>query len=268
MDGNTKVGHYASCGAATRDLQPAIDMRFGAANDRAADLHARNQLTLQHLVGDGGTATQTVCSAEVRCARPLVPHKPAGVDVCGVVGTVCHHVVPVRGGFVDLLTYESFSYYIVLLDDLLQKLPNVGHVFVDFACKLGISWGRHLVRLFAPGGTLADKPGLQERFGQVRLLVNWLHAEGHTLECQLKHSGRHTDGTGRKHGEGTEQLWALAKVGIRLCLQVALPALNIALLMLLELHQRSHPTVWWLLVILCFVGRCRIGSLHDVGKPA
>jgi hypothetical protein len=35
----------------------------------------------------------------------------------------------------------------------------------------------------------------------VWLLVNWMHAEGHTLDCQLQHSGRYADGSSRPTGK-------------------------------------------------------------------
>jgi hypothetical protein len=213
IDGNTKVSHYRNRATATRELASSVGEHYGPADTRARELHKRGELDLKHLRADVGPESQATCSTDVRCARPVVPRTPAGVDVCGVVGTVCHHVVPVRGGFIDLYTYESFSYYLLILESVLPLLPHVGDVYVDFGCKLGPSWRVYIAGLAQPPGRLAGDPDLAKRLMEdVRLLVNWMHAEGHTLQCQLNHSGRHTEGAGRQNSEGAEQLWAMLKV--------------------------------------------------------
>jgi hypothetical protein len=47
-------------------------------------------------------------------------------------------VVPVRGGFVDLLAYESFLRDLALLDGLLQQLLNFKTVFESYGSQLGL----------------------------------------------------------------------------------------------------------------------------------
>jgi hypothetical protein len=60
---------------------------------------------------------------------------------------------------------------------------------------------------------LAGDPDLAKRLAEdVRLLLNWMQAEGHTLHCQINHSGTHTEGAGRQNSEGAEQLRAMLKV--------------------------------------------------------
>jgi hypothetical protein len=134
------------------------------------------------------------------------------MDSNGVSGGTCAHGIAVLGSFTDMPKPECFSYYILQLFSLLAKMPHVKFVFVDFACKLRVSWQRFLEKQCGPGGILACDPELAAHLQKVELLVNWMHAEGHSLDCQLEYSGRHTPGTGRRHGEATEQLWALVKV--------------------------------------------------------
>jgi hypothetical protein len=83
------------------------------------------------------TEAEAECTTEVHCARVDVAHQPVGVDVCGVIGTVCAHTVPVRGGFANMLVYECYSFYIFMLVLLLKRLrarPGTARdVCVDFA---------------------------------------------------------------------------------------------------------------------------------------
>jgi hypothetical protein len=171
--------------------------------------------------GEGGEeaaghgASGGPCTTVVGCARPDAPRKPAGVDTCGVVKTVCAHGFSVLGGVVDMCQYESFPFYLVLLHQLLLVFKGkVGDVFVDFACQLRSTWTRYVAHLAASGEITPEQAS---KFGSIRLLVNWMHAEGHNLECQLTASGRHTQGAGRRHGENVEQIWALLKVRVPLC---------------------------------------------------
>jgi hypothetical protein len=234
MDGNTKASHYRNCGSATRCLTSSLNIHYGEGDQEVRRKHNCNTLSLARLIptrpaadgGNGAAASVAApeseaagqetadCTTEIHCARVDVTHQPTGVDVCGVLGTVCAHTIPVRGGFCDMLTYESYSYYIVMLISLLLRLApssNVRDVFVDFACQLGKSWSRYVNAGKGLDGEAIDEARL-EHIKNVRLLVNWMHAEGHTLKCQLKSSGRYTEQCGRRYGEGTEQLWAQLKV--------------------------------------------------------
>jgi hypothetical protein len=87
-------------------------------------------------------------------------------------------------------------------------------VHVGCVCKLGPSRRGYIAGLAQPPGLLAGDPDIAKRLAENvrRLLVNWMHAEGHTLQCQLNHSGRHTEGAGRQNSEGAEQGWAMLKV--------------------------------------------------------
>jgi hypothetical protein len=223
MDGNTKASHYRKCGASTRGLASTLETYFGVADKDIRQRHNAGTLTLDSLTALQGpsqptaaTEAEAECTTEIHCARVDVAHQPVGVDVCGVIGTVCAHTVPVRGGFADMLVYECYSFYIVMLVSLLKRLGarpcTVRDVFVDFACKLEKSWNKFVAAGMDLNGRDAMDDALADHCKHVRLLVNWMHAEGHTLDCQLQHSGRYADGSGRRYGEGTEQLWAQLKV--------------------------------------------------------
>jgi hypothetical protein len=213
IDGATKPCHYCRCGSCTKHIKPQLSVHYGPAHTAVQQLHSTAQLSLKALddVGPEPEA-DNACNTELHCARVDANGQNGKVDVYGVVGTVCAHGVPVRFGTVDMVTPECFPYYILLLFNLLLRLPHVQYVFVDFACQLRVSWKRFLGKQCGPGGLLEEHPELAERLQRVDLLVNWMHAEGHSLQCQLTNSGRHHDGTGRRYGENTEQLWALVKV--------------------------------------------------------
>jgi hypothetical protein len=125
-----------------------------------------------------------------------------------------------------------FMLGLVLLEDLVRRISNIGDAFVYFACKLRVTWEFYKHALCA--GRLAGDQDMCPRFDKVRLQVNWLHAKGHTVQCQLSCRGCHIDGAGRKYGEGTEQLWALVKV--TLCCSLLALLCQLSHDLLLKLH--------------------------------
>ncbi len=204
----TKACHFANAGkaAASVHLQPVISSFFAGANKSCQDLSAQGKLNLEHLAplkpGQQHRDTST-CTSNLSCAR-VEGAVSGGRDVQGVLGATCVHGFPVRGSFVDVEAKEHFSVYLEQLKTvILEAGGKVKHVYIDFACQLGVTWKRYLEQQ-----KLTDT----EMYTQVQLLVNFLHAGGHILACQLKFSGRHTKGAAWHVGEQTEQLWALLKV--------------------------------------------------------
>ncbi len=160
--------------------------------------------------GEAGDDADT-CTTSLHCARPSAASS-GGVDVHGLVGAVCTHGVPVRGSFIDLRTHEAFSYYIIMFATLTPLLHTVRDIYVDFGCRLQSTWARYYA---LHKGTEELSAAKYPHLEAVRILVNWMHAAGHVLACQLVHSGRFSEGAARRIGEMTEQLWSLVKVRVR-----------------------------------------------------
>lgn len=60
----------------------------------------------------------------------------------GVMGKVCMHDIPVNGSFTDMPSPEQWVYYLVGFEALLRARPDISDGYVDFACKLAITWQR------------------------------------------------------------------------------------------------------------------------------
>lgn len=84
----------------------------------------------------------------------------------------------------------------------------IGDCYVDFACKLKITYNRYIEQRAAE----LEESGVLSAMQEVRLLVNWMHGNSHELSCQVASMGRYADGAGRKIGENIEQLWSQLKV--------------------------------------------------------
>jgi len=125
--------------------------------------------------------------------------------------------------------------------------PEVQHIYIDFGCRVSVSWERFInaikVRycsiacknwlLFIQGKLIWICPRSAENNWQtvfalaqahrnlisvpgenLQIMVNWLHAASHDFQCQLKNSGRYRTGAGWAVGEQAEQLWALTNVSV------------------------------------------------------
>ena len=102
----------------------------------------------------------------------------------------------------DMPVPENFSQYIKQLEYLLQQRPDVVDAYIDFGCRFKVTWQRYV----------ESHPSLPPEAAQLRIMVNWLHAAGHELACELVNSGRYSEGAGWRVGEELEHLWSLTKV--------------------------------------------------------
>eukprot|EP00967_Tisochrysis_lutea_P146665 scaffold277290_cov22-Tisochrysis_lutea.AAC.1 len=124
-------------------------------------------------------------------------------DINGVIGATCTHGCAIPGSFCDMRGPENFVYYMVELMVIAMSCPDVQHVYIDFGCRVSVSWQRFMNALKTQRG-LVSVPG-----ENLCIMVNWLHAASHDFQCQLKNSGRYRTGAGWAVGEQAEQLWAL-----------------------------------------------------------
>lgn len=213
MDAVTKACRFRNCGRATMGLKPVLSNYFSSANNRVQMLHQQGRFKLEHLIpqqqGDELNAQQAAqedadeaCASDLHCARTQSDDTGI-IDQHGFVGAACVHCIPVKGSFMDMPVNEQFGFYCIGLEELLEKAPWLKDIYIDFACKFKKTWSRYC----------RGKPHLEQIMQEgLRLMVNWLHAAGHVLSCQLVNSGRYTQGAARRVGEFSEQLWRHFKV--------------------------------------------------------
>lgn len=88
-------------------------------------------------------AAQIADDAEVACAAHISAARVAPtsggakeVDWRCIIGTCCHHGVPLLQHFIACMTHENFSYYDHLLVSLIRLFgPELAALIIDFNCK-------------------------------------------------------------------------------------------------------------------------------------
>lgn len=215
LDAVTKANHFRNCGAATKGIGPNITGNYGEAEAEVRALDGAGLLNLNSYVDTFDDPSPVDndnnrdCSSSLHCARPEAPAASGPCDVHGIVGGVCSHGFPLKGLFMDMHGPEQFVYYLILLKCLIKSCPAVSDVYVDFACRLKITWQRFITK---QGHKFFSSEAEYAAAKDLRLLVNWMHGSSHDLSCQLRNNGRYTANAGHKHGEGSEQLWSQVKV--------------------------------------------------------
>jgi hypothetical protein len=117
------------------------------------------------------------------------------------------HGIAVLGAFCDMMVSECFSYYLIILRHMLREVKvTVKDIYIDIACRLSGAFQRYIGLLAVMEHTAAVAAS------KTRMLVNWMHANGHDESCQLAFSGRFAKGAAARIGEATEQLWSYLKV--------------------------------------------------------
>lgn len=146
--------------------------------------------------------------ANLHCSRPTVDNTDStACDQHGLVGGVCSHGIPLLGLFTWMCTPEQFAFYLLLLLAFAMNLMAHGipaaDVYIDFGCRIKATWHRYLASRCS---------SVQQACSKLRIMVNWMHAAGHSWDCQMKNSGRFITGAAWRVGEQIEQLWSLFKV--------------------------------------------------------
>jgi hypothetical protein len=228
-DGNMKHNHHANCGRTItavyqrRQWQPVQPLRFFGHrfNNPEAWEQYKTRRQAAHQSDDQGEVT---CAAHISAARATPTSGGAKeVDWRCIIGTCCHHGVPLLEHFIACMTHENFSYYDHLVASLIHLLgPELAALVLDFNCKYAkLARGR----LLGLEGGLAADPGQAAAPGQaadpgqadawhLRFFIGWLHSNsGHKLSCQLGYSSMYAASFGRLVGEAMEQLWVGACCG-------------------------------------------------------
>ena len=174
------------------------------------------------------------CTSSITASRPT-SYARGSTDQAGLIGVVCAHIFPALGLFVALWTPENFSYYVYVLKELLKRRPDLVIVYLDVACRFKKRWDTLVDELVGTGLATAEAK-------KIGLLLPWMHAFDHNLECQVQFSGLlkvccrsalwnnlfsdflslyvskipisgflFFQGYGRRHGEVIEQFWSLLK---------------------------------------------------------
>ena len=75
-------------------------------------------------LGEGRTDQGDPCAGKTTlvCSRPEAAASVAPLDRNGIIGGVCRHGIPLRGCFTDLRTAEQFSYYLIIIADILRAM--------------------------------------------------------------------------------------------------------------------------------------------------
>ena len=163
------------------------------------------------------------------------------VDRTGICGATCSHVIPVKEMMLDMRVPEHWALYDALLLELLRCCPGMasGVVYLDLACRYRAHWQKLVDKLVTEG-----VEWVRPEWRNLRILLPWMHAQGHDHGCQLLNSAlyqvrsacaparlrcfvwtsprnvlrvseplphRAQIGVGRRVGEQTEALWARIK---------------------------------------------------------
>ena len=215
LDAVTKANHFRKCAPQTKDIAPNLACSFAGPEAEVRALDAAGKLNLKSFVDTDGAHDGShdddirACTSSLHCARPEAPATVGPCDVHGVVSGVCAHSIPLRGTAVDMHGPEQFVYYLIIIAHLVNTCKALRYVYVDFACRLSVTWQRfvtnHGAQVFPSEAAYNAALGLL-------LLVNWMHGSSHDMSCQIVNNGRFTEGAGHRHGEGCEQMWSLTKV--------------------------------------------------------
>lgn len=124
LDAVNKVNHFTKCGRATAHVKPNVSVFYNDEGQAEIEQRVRDKtFTLQETMR--GTAIyEPSCSASVRCSRPDSMHSNTATDITGMLGGVCTHSVPLPGSFLDMLTHENFTYYLILLEHIVSQVKE------------------------------------------------------------------------------------------------------------------------------------------------
>ncbi|KAJ9508485.1 hypothetical protein QJQ45_012030 [Haematococcus lacustris] len=204
LDAVVKFNHFQGVGHASSAVQPRLASHVSPAglDGEVQRRHEANQLNLEFSMAGDVQGLSHTCKATLSCSNPTAVSTATAkrCDITGVVGCTCCHGVPARGTFCNMRTPEQFTYYLLLLEGLLESGPADLHIYVDFACRLKKTWMRYVAAR-----------GLPAAWADVKMWVPWMHAASHDQTCQLANNARYQMGAAFRVGEQAEQTWAMLK---------------------------------------------------------
>jgi Kyakuja-Dileera-Zisupton transposase len=187
------ANRFASAGRSQKSIKPSTKTYVGEladvvrddfANSRLVSLAQERQKRATALqVEDETQGLLAACSTALTCNRPVSSATRGELDQYGMVSVVCSHVIPGLGLSVPMLTYEQHYYYDVVLGDVLKRRPDLSVIYLDLACRY--AKGRWKVLL---NELVTEEQITQQQRDRVQLLLPWMHAFDHDVECQLQYS--------------------------------------------------------------------------------
>ncbi|KAJ9507319.1 hypothetical protein QJQ45_006301 [Haematococcus lacustris] len=148
LDAVVKFNHFQGVGHASSAVQPRLASHVSPAglDGEVQRRHEANQLNLEFSMAGDVQGLSHTCKATLSCSNPTAVSTATAkrCDITGVVGCTCCHGVPARGTFCNMRTPEQFTYYLLLLEGLLESGPADLHIYVDFACRLKKTWMRYV----------------------------------------------------------------------------------------------------------------------------
>ena len=195
-DAVCKACHYACAGAAPKDAP-----RFGGTTEyylagaavRVQQDYASNKLTskaqqaaaaAQAAAAESGPLGMPDCATSLQANR-LSAAARGTVDIAGLAGFVCVHMIPLRKLFLYMPTPEQHYYYDELVKELLPRRADISAIYLDLAC-------RYHKRFLALVGAMVAAGLVAQVATTVKLLLPWMHACDHPTDCQLAFSGMYT----------------------------------------------------------------------------
>jgi len=134
------------------------------------------------------------CGQHMSCAREKQGNGPEKLSDNCIVGAICSHGIPLRGGFINSTRPEHFGLYVWLIRMRILPFRAIWDLYIDFNCK----FAAHFRNL-----------GLNISYADyIRFLTPWMHGASHEMRCRLLYSGLFADSSGRRHGEYTEVFWS------------------------------------------------------------
>lgn len=142
---------------------------------------------------------KSTCS-NLRSMTALTKRK--GIVVSGVIVVVCsRHSAYRPGSMVDMKVGEKFALNDLSLAGALGPSPHPAlprFLLCDKGCQYGVRLTARFEKTF---------PNLSSIVGDMNVLVNKMHLQGHQEDCRFRFSPQYTVGCGRTDGEGVERPW-------------------------------------------------------------
>lgn len=209
-DGHYKSRRYNNAGPAQRNIPPDTKLYLGQAADQVVLDYKQNALAQKQKERQAQVDTATSgleagpCDAHLTCNHE-VGSTQRDLDEHGLVGVSCIHGFPGKGLFVPLKSQESHYYYDVVLSALLQGRSDLRRIYFDLGCRYSKRF-QVILNMLCDNGTISS-----ELRHTVEMVVPWMHAMDHKMECQLQYSGMYRDGAAWRVGEGQEVQWSQMK---------------------------------------------------------
>lgn len=188
-DGMAKAVRYSAVGSALSKNPPGTSHYIGKLdrivaesfeNGRLQSISQARARTAETQANDEDRAFPA-CTSMLSASRATAASR-GEVDRTGIVGITCSHLFPAEDLFLGMRTPEQHYYYDVLFEELVRVRPDLHTVNLDIACRYKNRWDALINRMIEQGVA-------NEKARKILLLLPWMHAMDHNLDCQMSFSG-------------------------------------------------------------------------------